>query len=407
MTSSSNLFYPRRILLAVTGLSPQVVTETLYALVQDSNRILPTEVHILTTEEGAERARLTLLSEDPGWFHRLCRDYELESIDFDAHSIHILTDRRGQPLSDIRTLKDNQQAADVITEHVRMFTADSESCLHVSIAGGRKTMGFYAGYALSLFGRPQDRLSHVLVSPPYESHPDFFYPTPSTRVIYTPGPDSRPLDTRQAKVTLAEIPFVSLRHGIPEALLAGRASFRATVEAAQISLGPVRLILDVRSSLVQAADKIFRLPPAQFAMLVAFAHRLRASLPPMRAPLKEVQDREWAADYLQNLRSAYGLHLPDSIAEALEKGVDESYFSQHLSRLRRRLRDELGLAATPYLIDGGNTRPRRYRLALAPQAIHFAALSIGEENAGKLAEPPLLNGAYDNAGIFRLNRKEN
>jgi CRISPR-associated protein (TIGR02584 family) len=33
----------------------------------------------------------------------------------------------------------------------------------MSIAGGRKTMGFYAGYALSLYGRAQDRMSHVLV----------------------------------------------------------------------------------------------------------------------------------------------------------------------------------------------------------------------------------------------------
>ena len=32
--------------------------------------------------------------------------------------------------------------------------------MHVSIAGGRKTRGFLAGYTLSLLGRPQDRLSH-------------------------------------------------------------------------------------------------------------------------------------------------------------------------------------------------------------------------------------------------------
>jgi CRISPR-associated protein (TIGR02584 family) len=41
-------------------------------------------------------------------------------------------------------------------------TADPQASLHVSIAGERKTMGFYVGYALSLFGRTQGRLSHVL-----------------------------------------------------------------------------------------------------------------------------------------------------------------------------------------------------------------------------------------------------
>src|SRR5947209_15251583 len=62
--------FPRRILLAVTGLSPQVVTETVYALTRIEPAFVPTEVHLLTTGEGAERAKLTLLSEKPGWFHR-------------------------------------------------------------------------------------------------------------------------------------------------------------------------------------------------------------------------------------------------------------------------------------------------------------------------------------------------
>ena len=43
--------YPRRILLAVTGLSPQVVTETLYALgvaagQGGADALMPTEVHM-------------------------------------------------------------------------------------------------------------------------------------------------------------------------------------------------------------------------------------------------------------------------------------------------------------------------------------------------------------------------
>jgi len=34
--------------------------------------------------------------------------------------------------------------------------------LHVSLAGGRKSMRFFAAYALSLWGRDIDRLTHVL-----------------------------------------------------------------------------------------------------------------------------------------------------------------------------------------------------------------------------------------------------
>ena len=42
--------FQRRILLAVTGLSPQVVTETLYALaLEGGHERMPTEVHLVTT----------------------------------------------------------------------------------------------------------------------------------------------------------------------------------------------------------------------------------------------------------------------------------------------------------------------------------------------------------------------
>jgi CRISPR-associated protein NE0113 (Cas_NE0113) len=51
--------FPRRVLLALCGLSPQVVTETLYALaVEEAPPFLPTRIEILTTEEGRQRALL-------------------------------------------------------------------------------------------------------------------------------------------------------------------------------------------------------------------------------------------------------------------------------------------------------------------------------------------------------------
>ena len=53
MRNSSNNFQ-RRVLLAVTGMSPQVVTETIYALAQQGADFVPTEVHIITTSKGAD-----------------------------------------------------------------------------------------------------------------------------------------------------------------------------------------------------------------------------------------------------------------------------------------------------------------------------------------------------------------
>ena len=177
--------HQRRVLLAVTGLTPQIVTETLYALMHEGAHALPHEVHILTTAEGPERARLALLSELPGWFHRLCADYGLAPIAFGPEHIHVLRDAGGQVLHGIRSAADNACAADQVAELVRRFTQDTQSQLHVSLAGGRKTLGFFAGYALSLRGRDGDRLTHVLVSEPFESTIAFYYPTPYERIIKT------------------------------------------------------------------------------------------------------------------------------------------------------------------------------------------------------------------------------
>jgi CRISPR-associated protein (TIGR02584 family) len=154
--------YPRRILLAVTGLSPQILTETLYALaVKRKPAWIPTEIHVITTKPGAENLRQALLSNDAAWFHRLRQDYRLPEIAFDIENIHVITGPGGMLLDDIVEDTDNEAVADFITEQVRSLTADPKASLHVSIAGGRKTMGFFIAYALSLFGRLQDRLSHI------------------------------------------------------------------------------------------------------------------------------------------------------------------------------------------------------------------------------------------------------
>ncbi|MBK8964255.1 MAG: TIGR02584 family CRISPR-associated protein [Candidatus Competibacteraceae bacterium] len=105
--------YPRRILLCVAGLSPQIVTETLYALtVTGEPRFVPTEIHILTTAEGAERARLTLLGDEPGWFQRLRQDYGLPEIRFDLDTIHLLRAADGRLLDDASSTQPRRSQAD-------------------------------------------------------------------------------------------------------------------------------------------------------------------------------------------------------------------------------------------------------------------------------------------------------
>ena len=328
--------YPRRILVVVTGMSPQVVTETTYALAVREPAWVPTEIRLVTTRMGAEIAEQGLLNGE-GWFHRLRRDYDLPAIDFNAERILTLSDAASEPLDDIQTPADNTAAADAITQLLCELTEDDASALHVSIAGGRKTMGFYLGYALSLYGRRQDRLSHVLVNPPYESLPEFFYPTPTEMMVKTRS--GRLVDVRDAQVGLAEIPFVRLREGLPEDLLAGKIRFHDAVEAAQRAIGPVELVIDLSGKRVCAGGRIFHLPPVQLAFLAWLARRRKKGLEWLRCPAEGVPEREYGVALMREYNTTVGeMGDNDRTAERLKAGMDASFFSQTKAKLHKSLK---------------------------------------------------------------------
>ena len=121
-------------------------------------------------------------------------------------------------MEDIREVSHNESLGDFIADFVRDRTEDPSVRLHCSLAGGRKTMSFYLGSALQLFGRTWDKLYHVLVTPEFESHPDFYYKPKKNRVLELKdnnGKVLRRLHTKNAQISLAELPFVRLRDKIP------------------------------------------------------------------------------------------------------------------------------------------------------------------------------------------------
>lgn len=276
MSSVASRKYKREILLGVVGLTPQVVTETLYAMTQLHGRPCPDEVHLLTSEEGAHRARLELLHPDRGQLALLCREYGLPIPRCDDSTIHVIH-REGRSVGDLRSAVDNEAAADTILDVVRELTADPESRVHFSIAGGRKTMTYYLGYCASLLGRSQDEMSHVMVSNPFESMPQFFFPPRKPAVLH--DRDNRPHDTSEAKIDLAPVPFICLRRRLPQALLSAGRSFSDTVKSVNAMQEPkLRLALlppEARDGhwawSVEVVDgPKLDLPPAHFALLWMF-----------------------------------------------------------------------------------------------------------------------------------------
>lgn len=371
--------YPRRIFLAVTGLSPQIVTETLYALaVKPTDGALlfvPTEVHIITTAQGAEHARLNLLSEQISWFHRLRKDYGLPEIAFDAERIHQIPSGNGGALEDIRTPQDNERAADFITEVVRSLTASPQTALHVSIAGGRKTMSYYLGYALSLLGRAQDRLSHVLVSAPYENNRDFYYPTPYEYAIHVMQKGKEvAYDCRKATIDLADIPFVRLREGMPQDLLDGKATFLEAVDEAQRALPPTCLVLDPSACAVMAGGERLALRPAEFAFYWMLAVRCQSGRP--GAHWSEEALNEELLDRYKNIINPF-----TGAFERAEATVGKRYTKENFdptkSRINKALKAALGARrAKPYLITAlgriPGTKYTRFGLNIPASVINVA-----------------------------------
>ena len=268
----------RKILLSVTGMSPAVVTETLYALVTEKG-FLPTEIQVITTEQGKNKLLEALLGieggrkERKGALQEFIEDYGekygFSAIHFDESCIHIIKDKSGQNLPDIRTPEENEQAANSIVQLVGNLCQDEDMQLHVSIAGGRKTMGFFMGYALSLYGREQDSLSHVLVDSKYENLTSFYYPKPYSHLIN--DREGIQIDAKDGKVMLAEIPWVRLGLGVPEDLKQKTISYSDSVKNAQALLDMPSLIFlsPMEERGVMFGTKLLKLAPRGYALLLS------------------------------------------------------------------------------------------------------------------------------------------
>ncbi len=184
----------KHILISVSGMSPQIITETLYHLCV-KQAVQVEKIIVLTTATGKECLDKTIRAN--GLIYQLYNDYKLSTLKLPLLEINLLNDDKGNPLTDVRTDYENRLAASQIMDVIRVLSNDKDNTLHCSIAGGRKTMSAYMALALNLFGRKQDTLSHVLVFPPEkETDKSFFYPKPGDKFT---------------QIEVAEIPYVRLR----------------------------------------------------------------------------------------------------------------------------------------------------------------------------------------------------
>lgn len=273
----------KTIMLCVAGLTPQIVTETLYALLHRTPPETVDEIRVITTLKGRDKIMRDLLDTQTGKFYEFCRDFNLDSssIKFDETSIALLRTPDGRTLDDIRAVADNEAAANQICDIVRELTQDSRTQIHASAAGGRKTMGIYLTAAMQLFGRAQDRLSHVLISEEFEMHPQFFYKPPQSQVLNNKDGTLMSVSTDDAQIELADIPFIRLRGLMLDHTRRGERNYNQLVREVQEDLLLLESDFDLRFDFarrrIKVASRMVTLREREFLFYVLFACARKAS----------------------------------------------------------------------------------------------------------------------------------
>lgn len=269
----------RKILIASIGTSPGVLTNAVWALAHQTVPVIPDEVVVLMTKDGKESLRRALFEE--GVWEAMLSDMRREKLDTDGKlvfgeaSIHMIPDRKGNEIDDLRTGDDNLRAADFMLGELRKYTEDSGTELHVSIAGGRKTMSALLFSCMSLLGREQDKVYHVLLPPALEGGvtPTFYYPKRGT--TYTARVTGKKHKAKDLQCELFEVPFVRMRGWYQEKFKNIPPSYRTLISKVQTVAPPAvaypEIEIDAWNGWVKIDGKLAPMSKACFAMLLLLA----------------------------------------------------------------------------------------------------------------------------------------
>ena len=360
----------RNILVAVVGITPQIITETAYALCTRSKPVRLDKLYIVTTSVGKEKVQKSLVRQ--GILQKLADEYKLKPLSIDEDSFVIIKDPDGNEIADITDNIESEAAGELIAALIRDLTKDPANVLHCSIAGGRKTMGFYLGAALQLFGRPQDRLYHVLVTPEFESNPNFFYPPKKQVVIESKKPDGTVvrLNTKNARVRLAELPFIRLRNMLPPDDRGFKELVRKGQEQVNTALVQPELVLDLTGRTIIVGNHTIQMPPFLMAFYaVLLQAKGKNCVEPQRLTcggcsgcyieISRLSSKEFVTDMGYFLKRIFPNRSgkADDFAAKWKDGIHQETIRQYITKVNNELkRQAAGQQFISFCIISGNKR---------------------------------------------------
>lgn len=392
-------------LVTVLGLSPAVITETLWALahretVGQPDPFVVDEIHVLTTGRGIEQVR-SRLDGAGGGLARVCAELGRQDRR-PSLTVEPIRGADGHVLDDIRGEADNSALGDATVRLVGRLSERDDVRIHASMAGGRKTMSFFMGYVLSLFGRPGDELSHVLLHDErFEYCRDFWCPTVgSSPLSYVDRSTEQTvtLDAKAARIDLTPIPFVPLRYLLRAEDLEGlrMGSYADVVHTVRTIVENPRVVLDDARREVATGTVRVRLSQLSYTMYRLLAEVCRDRRPGAGSEGVGAEHEGWLTvkdfvapdsamvetfavlyEAIRDPGSGLRQEFLDGLVDAKGELADvQQRFSVIRSRLDGDLRKKIqNKAVRDRLrvvdVEGTGGRPNRFGLTLRPEQIEI------------------------------------
>jgi len=305
--------------------------------------------------------------------------------------------------ADPHALADVANGDDALVMGAAIFRALAEAArsdgaeLHLSVAGGRKTMSAHALMAFSLLGRERDRASHVLVDPPEAEFGSFWHPDQGGDIeIRRRGGSLARMPVSELKVALVDIPAPIMRDVVGEGGALDELDFEAAVRRLALARDFARtpqVVLVTGANLVRVGSIECRLGVSEFTLFAAICLARREDWPGVgpdgygpdqsgwlswrRIALGRTRDGTPLIERLLALRTAafaasgrtqsdaaikLATTLRDKVCSVLRAGPAagtqayelqgdvQNHFGPELSNLRRKLRRAFGIRIAAALL---------------------------------------------------------
>lgn len=340
----------KNILVCISGLTPQIVTETLYALSIQKN-IQIDEIFIITTKRGKEvilgtdKDKKTPDVKLSAEIANLSKDYKIKPPKFSANKNIFIAEEESLELYDIKTDTDNILFPNKAAQLIEKLSKPNENILHVSLSGGRKSMSAHIALTLSLFARSGDKLYHILTDEKYEF--GSFYPKSE--------------DEKKALI-ISEIPFVRLR-ALNLFKIKNGIKYSELVEQTQKRLAALtenaKIIIELKKKSIKYKNRSIFLTPTQISLYMIFAEsRINGEEGYL---INQIKELEFAQKLKQYLSTFYNQYFDENDKKHWhKKGIEAEYFYQNRSKINKALKtfltdEEYNLFAVKSYKEWGNT----------------------------------------------------